>query len=64
MNAVPGGHFPLPSEVAHLMSRIPPPHCFNVSAFHLFLCSSDTNVQLALASVPSSSNMHVYTHYV
>ena len=31
MNAVPGGYFPLPSEVAHLMSRIPPPHCFNVS---------------------------------
>lgn len=32
MNAVPGGHFPLPSEVAYLMSRIPPPHCFNVSS--------------------------------
>ena len=32
MNAVPGGYFPLPSEVAHLMSRIPPPHCFNVSS--------------------------------
>lgn len=31
MNAVPGGYFPLPAEVAHLMSRIPPPHCFNVS---------------------------------
>ena len=30
MNAVPGGHFPLPSEVAYLMSRIPPPQCFNV----------------------------------
>ena len=30
MNAVPGGHFPLPAEVSHLMSRIPPPHCFNV----------------------------------
>ncbi|CAI7991638.1 Cleavage stimulation factor subunit 3 [Geodia barretti] len=29
MNAVPGGHFPLPSEVAYLMSRIPPPQCFN-----------------------------------
>jgi cleavage stimulation factor subunit 3 len=33
MNAVPGGHFPLPSEVAHLMSRIPPPHCFSVSVY-------------------------------
>ena len=30
MNAVPGGHFPLPSEVTYLMSRLPPPHCFNV----------------------------------
>jgi hypothetical protein len=30
MNAVPGGHFPLPSEVAYLMSRTPPPQCFNV----------------------------------
>ena len=31
LNAVPGGYFPLPAEVAHLMRRIPPPQCFNVS---------------------------------
>ena len=31
LNAVPGGFFPLPSEVAHLMSIIPPPQCFSVS---------------------------------
>ena len=31
MNAVAGGHFPLPSAVAHLMSLLPPPECFHVS---------------------------------
>ncbi|XP_019857540.1 PREDICTED: cleavage stimulation factor subunit 3 [Amphimedon queenslandica] len=28
MNAVPGGHFPLPSSLANLLSLLPPPHCF------------------------------------
>ena len=32
MNAVPGGHFPVPSEIANLLSRIPPPDCFHVSS--------------------------------
>ena len=38
MNAVPGGHFPLPSAVARLMPLLPPPECFQVSqhrGFHL-----------------------------
>ena len=31
MNAVPGGHFPLPSAVANVMSLIPPPGSFQVN---------------------------------
>ena len=31
MNAIPGGCFPLPSEVGNLLSRLPPPECFHVS---------------------------------
>ena len=30
MNAIPGGHFPLPSAIANLMALIPPPECFQV----------------------------------
>lgn len=30
MNAVPGGHFPLPSGVIQLMSILPPPQSFQV----------------------------------
>ncbi|XP_064401775.1 cleavage stimulation factor subunit 3-like [Halichondria panicea] len=29
MNAVPGGCFPLPSELSNLLSRLPPPDCFH-----------------------------------
>ena len=32
MNAVPGGHFPLPSSLANLLSLLPPPQCFQVNA--------------------------------
>ena len=31
MNAIPGGCFPVPSELANLLSRLPPPECFHVS---------------------------------
>ena len=37
MNAVAGGHFPLPSAVAHLMSLLPPPECFHVSRFQMII---------------------------
>ncbi len=30
MNAVPGGHFPVPSAIAHLLSKLPPSACFQV----------------------------------
>lgn len=30
MNAIPGGHFPLPSSVAQLMSLLPPPQSYQV----------------------------------
>ena len=31
MNAVPGGAFPIPSACAHVLAKLPPPRCFQVS---------------------------------
>jgi len=31
MNAIPGGCYPVPSELNHLLSQLPPPSCFQVS---------------------------------
>ena len=35
MNAIPGGHFPLPSAVVNLLSLLPPPSCFQVLLLRL-----------------------------
>ena len=46
MNAVPGGCFPLPSEISNLLSRLPPPECFQVNQmcptiYKRFVCIVD-----------------------
>ena len=71
MNAIPGGHFPLTSEVAHLMSRIPPPQCFNASVVkvelrdvHVYTCRYITYTCTCILYLTTCSLylMHVHVH--
>ena len=56
MNAVPGGHFPLPSAVAALMPLLPPPDSFQGP----FVAIDELVEQIMRCSIPdlptSSSN--------